>query len=98
MNDTRTFHITYSLFGEDVTYATIELDQAVIDVVDDDWREHLYQLFTPEEIAEHICYNIVKNHLQLSQMDGWADMDNSMVRMLEWPDFDFGMEAVELKE
>ena len=97
MSEKRTFHITYSLFGEDVTYATIELDNAVIDAVDDDWREHLYPLYTPEEIATHICYNIVANHLQLSQMDGWADMNNGMVRMLEWPDFDFDMEAREVK-
>lgn len=41
--------------------ATIELDDAVIDAVDDDWRAVFYQLHTPEEIARHVGYNLVIN-------------------------------------
>ena len=92
----RTFIVDYSIYGEDVGYAVIELDQSIIDVVDDDWRKHLYPLYTPEEIAEHICYNMVTNHLQLSQLDGWANMDNGLVKMKEWPDFDFDLKAREI--
>ena len=97
MSDKRAFLIDYLKYGEELAYAVIELDQAVIDAVDDDWRKHLYPLHTPEQIAAHICYNMVENHLQLSDMDGWADKDNGMARILKWPDFDFDMEARELK-
>ena len=98
MKQKRTFQIEYSLFGEDFAYAIIELDQSVIDAVDDDWRAALYQLNTPEEIAEHICFNMVENRIGLSLMDGWADMDNNMAKIIEWPEFDvFDTRARELK-
>jgi len=94
----RTFIIDYSIFGEDVSGAIIELDQQVIDAVDDDWRANIYPLHTPEDIARHICDNMVRNRLQLSQLDGWADMDNSLAKMLEWPDLDqWDLEAREVK-
>ena len=96
MNNKRVFQVEYSKYGEELAYAVIELDQAVIDAVDDDWRAGLYPLHTPADIARHICYNMVENHLQLSQMDGWADKDNRLARILEWPDFDFDMEAREI--
>lgn len=67
--------------------ATIEIDDAVIQAVDDDWRSSLYDLHTPEEIARHIGYNLIVNGLHLSSMDGWADQDNNLVRLIgptEW--------------
>ena len=97
MSNKRTFQIEYSIYGMDFAYALIELDQSVINAVDDNWRAALYPLYTPEDIARHVCRNMVENRLSLSQMDGWADMDNSMAKMLEWPDFDFDMEAVEIE-
>jgi len=81
---------------QDITYAVIKLDQEVIDAVDDSWREVLYPLYTPADIARHICYNMVENRLSLSDMDGWADKDNSLAKMLDWPDFDFDMKAREI--
>lgn len=92
----RIFIVTYSIYGEDVADAFIELDQSVIDAVDDSWREMLYPLYTPEDIARHICYNMIENRLQLSDMDGWADMDNKLAKITEWPDIDFDMEAREI--
>jgi len=92
----RIFQIEYSKYGVDITYAVIELDQEVIDAVDDSWREVFYPLYTPADIARHICYNMVENRLPLSSMDGWADKDNSLAKMLDWPDFDFDMEAREI--
>jgi hypothetical protein len=62
--------------------ADIELDDAVINAVDADWRSSLYDLHTPEEIARHVGYNLIVNGLHLSSMDGWADQDNSLVRVL----------------
>lgn len=58
------------------------LDDQVIDTVDDDWRKTFYLLRTPEQIAEHIAYNLVINKSSLSQLDGWADQpnDNAQVK------------------
>lgn len=66
--------------------ATIELDDAVFDTVDDDWRAGFYNLKTPEEIAKHIAYNLIANKFRLSQMDGWADQvdDNAKVTGIDW--------------
>lgn len=67
--------------------AIIEIDDAVIQAVDDDWRSSLYDLHTPEEIARHIGYNLIVNGLHLSSMDGWADQDNSLAQVVgptEW--------------
>ena len=57
----------------------IELDDQVIDVVDDEWRSQLYNLHTPEDIAEHIAYNYIFNNDRLSSLDGWADQSDSNV-------------------
>lgn len=62
--------------------ATIELDDAVINAVDDEWRKSLYDLNTPEEIARHVGFNMVVNGLRLSSVDGWADQDDSNARAL----------------
>lgn len=67
--------------------AAIELDDAVIAAVDDDWRSTLYNLHGAEEIAKHIGYNLIVNGLHLSSMDGWADQDDANTRILgpvEW--------------
>jgi len=72
----RTFQIEFT--GS----ATLELDDQVIDVVDDAWRAGLYDLHTPEEIAEHIAYNLIFNKWSLSALDGWADQPDSNARLL----------------
>jgi Ser-tRNA(Ala) deacylase AlaX len=62
--------------------ATVEIDDAVISAVDDDWRSSLYDLHGAEEIAKHIGYNLIVNGLHLSSMDGWADQDDSNTQIL----------------
>ena len=73
----------------------IELDDRVIDVVDDDWRASLYSLHTPEQIAEHIAYNMVINKWGLSVLDGWADQPDENARVI--PGGDWDMDATEIK-
>ena len=77
--------------------ATIELDDSVIDVVDDEWRSHLYPLHSSEDIAGHIAYNMIANNAQLSQLDGWADQPNSNARFVTRPEWTTE-ELSELKE
>lgn len=62
--------------------ARIELDDAVIERVDADFRSSLYDLHGAQEIAERIGYNLIVNGARLSIMDGWADMDNDNARIL----------------
>ncbi len=66
--------------------AQIELDEAVIAVVTDEWRQRFYDLATPREIAEHIAFNLVIRGTRLSQLDGWGDhLDgNARIVMEDW--------------
>ena len=74
--------------GEIISDATIEIDERVFGVVNDEWRSSFYPLFTACEIAEHICYNMVVNKLTLSQMDGFAHMFNEYAKITAWPSLD----------
>jgi hypothetical protein len=67
--------------------AVIELDDAVIDAVDSEWRSVFYQLHTPEDIAEHIGFNLVINRAELSHLDGWADQSDENAFVLEDPEW-----------
>ena len=78
------------------TECEITLDEEVIDVVDDGWREMLYDLNTPEEIAEHIAFNIVVNNAGLSRLDGWANLKDNMARVTS--EDRFFWESREIKE
>jgi len=71
-----------------------EIHQKCFDVVDDNWRKHLYELNTSEEIATHIIYNMVNNRLTLSRMDGWADLPDDYARITSWPDTTLYVEVV----
>jgi hypothetical protein len=68
--------------------AVIELDDAVIAAVDDEWRSYFYSLHSPLSIAEHIAYNLVINKRKLSDLDGWADQPDENASVLDDPDWD----------
>ena len=87
-------------------YAEIELDQKVIDAVTDEWRSVFYPLYTPEDIAEHIAYNLIINRARLTRLDGWADLSDGMAVITKHPYFqedydfyntDYEIEAREIK-
>ncbi len=82
----RKFEVKIECNYGDLDTAVIELDQRVIDAVDDEWRSMFYPLYTPEDIAEHIAYNIVVNHARLTQLDGWADLSDDMARIIDFPE------------
>jgi len=68
--------------------AIIEIDDAVIGIVDDKWRSVFYDLDTIYDVAEHVAYNLIINRLSLSRMDGWADMPDELARIVEEPDWE----------
>jgi Ser-tRNA(Ala) deacylase AlaX len=74
----RTFYVDFGDGGD----ITIELDEKVISVVDDEWRASMYNLHTPEEIAAHIASNLVEGS-RLSRLDGWADQPDENARIVE---------------
>lgn len=86
----RKFEITISGTG------VIEIDDEVINVVDDAWREMLYELNTPEEIAEHLGYHLIINDAKLTQLDGWADMPNEYAEVKDYPQWE--AQATEMKQ
>jgi hypothetical protein len=65
---------------------TIQLDDAVIATVDDEWRKVIYaHIKTPEQIAEHLGYNLVINDAKLSQLDGFADQPDTNASIVDHP-------------
>lgn len=94
----RRFELTFFMCGEGVDTAIIELDDAVIEAVDDAWRAMFYKLFTPEDIAAHVGFNLVVNHARLSMLDGWADQPDENAKIIGYgPDLDqWDVEAEEI--
>lgn len=66
--------------------AIIELDDAVIAAVDNDWRDQFYNLVTSQQVAKHVAYNLIVNNAKLSQLDGWADQPDENAKLItqEW--------------
>lgn len=70
---------------------TVELDEQVINTVDDEWRSMLYELHTPEEIAEHIAFNLLEGRT-LDGLDGWADQPESNAKLVAFEVWDVEVE------
>lgn len=97
----RTFEVTFELNDEEISEGIIELDQKVIDQVDDEWRSFFYKsIDTPEKIASMIARCMCVFNSSLSDIDGFADLDDSMAKMIDWPTGldDFMVTAKEIKE
>ena len=67
--------------------AILELDQAAIDVVDDDWRSCLYDLRGPIDIAEMIGRCMIVYGSRLSGLDGWADQPDELAALIDGPEW-----------
>jgi hypothetical protein len=88
----RIFEVKIECNYDDLDTVIIELDQKVIDVVDNEWRSMFYPLFTPEDIAEHIAYNLVVNKAKLTYLDGWANLSDDMAKIIKYseePEWNF---------
>lgn len=78
--------------------AILEIDQKVFDNVDDSFRENFYNLRTPQEIVKHLAYNIFVNETNLSQLDGWANLTDDLIKVIEYPSqikWDFEVKELE---
>lgn len=68
---------------------TVEVEIAVADhviaeVLLPDWSKNFYDLRTPQEVAEHIAYNVVANGVKdLTTLDGFAHFSKDDMRFDE---------------
>lgn len=80
------FHIDKTWKGnyeEDIHFeGTLELDDAVIANVDDSWRKLFYDFNEPQQVADHIVFNMIVNDLTLSKIDGFANLSDNMAILL----------------
>ena len=76
-------------------YVELELDSAVIESVDDEFRHYFYNLYTPEDIARHIAYNLIAGY-RLSDQEAFGQFPDSYARFLQDPldDLDFYVQEV----
>lgn len=70
-------------FNEYISWkGEIELDDAVIGAVTDEWRSKFYDLRTPQAVAENIVYNMIVNRRTLSQLDGFANLPDEYAQII----------------
>lgn len=55
----------------------VKLHPDVLKAIDEEWRNNFYDLEDDKEVAEHIAYNVLINHWQLSELDGFANLPNN---------------------
>lgn len=70
--------------GEKICFnGIIELEEEVINQIDDDWRENFYSsLITPNDIADHLAFNIIVNGATLSMLDGFANFPDDYAKII----------------
>lgn len=48
----------------------------------DEWRAHLYDLYTADDVLAHLAYNCAVNRCENARLlDGWADLPEDAVQM-----------------
>lgn len=80
------FHVDKTWKGnyeEDIHFeGTLELDDAVIANVNDNWHEFFYDFTELQQIANHIAFNMIVNDLTLSRINGFANLSDDMAVLL----------------
>lgn len=61
---------------------TVEVDDAVFDVVDDEWQENFYKMDSKDDILLMIASNLVTGS-RLSMLDGWGDQPDENAVLLD---------------
>ena len=57
----------------------VEVDEQVLDRgVDPEWSKENYNFTTPTQVAAHVGFNMVRNGIGLSSMDGFADLSDEL--------------------
>lgn len=65
-------------------WATLEIDDEVFAVVDDEHRKKFgHNLTFDFDIARHIGWLVLVDKMKLSRIDGWADQPDDNVKIIE---------------
>ncbi len=77
----------------------IDIDESVFKrcLEDEDWKSTFYTFADRNAVAANLAYNFARNVDCLSNLDGFADMDDSMVKVIS-ADWDSECEEVKPKK
>lgn len=59
-----------------------EVSQELLEAVTTPEWQSLYNLPTPQDVADHLAYNFARNGLTLGLVDGFADRDPKGARLV----------------
>ncbi len=69
--------------------ATVEVDDKVFEAtLTPEWRGQFYPFHKPEDVVGHIAFNMIRG-LELSQLDGFANLSNDLAGIsgTDWDDW-----------
>ena len=58
-------------------------DELIEEVLQPDWQKTFYRLTSPQDVAEHLAYNFVRNRAALTSLDGFAHRKEEDAKLLE---------------
>ena len=61
---------------------SIEIDEVVLNRAGDSSMP--YGPMDRKEIVEHLAYNALFNHANLTSLDGWADLQDNLMKLVDW--------------
>lgn len=62
---------------------TLEMDEKLFKEGVEDKERNQYGFQSVEDVAVHLAYNVSKNNAQLSNLDGWADLKDDQLTVVE---------------
>ena len=69
-------------FGKDSTI-DLDVDESVIQrMMSEEWQSSFYSFYDEEDAAEWLCSNLMGSNL--SDIDGFADMDDNLASVEWW--------------
>lgn len=92
----RKFRVTVAIDVE-VTVNDPDVFERVTGPNGDEWRAHLYNFTTEDQIVRHLAYNCaVNSEVNACQLDGWADLPKTAVNLQI--DYRGGIDVGEVEE
>ena len=93
----RKFKFSVQCNDEDVSEGIIEIDQSIIDIaLDPSWKNVFYDLVDAEGVASHVAWILCYHKERLSTFEGFLGIDDSLVKIIENPYFDWEYTAEEI--
>jgi len=93
----RRFNFSVSVNDEDVTDGIIDIDQSIIDIaLNPKWKNVFFDLGDAEGVAAHIAWIICHQKEKLSSYEGFLGIDDKLVKVIEYPYFDYKYVASEV--